>query len=394
MADTLDQLSALLAACRAQRTSAYKVGHDRWHADVAVDFENNVIARFLAPTYTVTRDSGGAVDARLFTDPEMVARAHHLWRHANARMECGGMNDPQATNTGCEVRSRSLAPGIRIVSGRYQLRSRASSILTLVEGVQRWIFFQGEEAACQFDAARAVRALLAAKARISGAVAVHGACFAVDGLGYLLCGAKRAGKTTNLFAALQNVPGAAFVANDRVYLHRHDTGISAYGSPHSIPVRLPTLLQFPALTKHLGKGQIIQGGASRGYTESVELTRTETRPQPSEAREVFISSGELTEAFGVDEVIRCRLAGAIHLLPLEETTHQGWQRQESKALADVVRANLHPRIETNFSYWDEVFDDLPRPYQDLSDCDGVAFWTLNSWAGLSEAWRRSPIARN
>jgi hypothetical protein len=79
---------------------------------------------------------------------------------------------------------------------------------------------------------------------------LHASCFAIDGQGVLVLGAKGAGKTTLLLHAL--LDGAArYVTNDRVLVSEGPGGLVATGIPTIVSVRANSLRFFPPLSRRL-----------------------------------------------------------------------------------------------------------------------------------------------
>jgi hypothetical protein len=91
---------------------------------------------------------------------------------------------------------------------------------------------------------RVVRELAASAMVQAGCLPVHGAAIVVDDEVVLICGPKRAGKTTLLVHALQC--GAAFAANDRVFVDGLDPP-TARGMPTIVRLRSGTVERFEGL---------------------------------------------------------------------------------------------------------------------------------------------------
>ncbi len=117
---------------------------------------------------------------------------------------------------------------------------------------------------------RVVREMAMVACHRGDGLLVHGAAFAVDARGVVLAGPKRAGKTTLLLHALQ-AAGTAFVANDRVLLHREDGRLRLRGMPTVVKLRPSTLATFPAM-------------AERIQTRAYQHTRTLAEGDPPGAR--------------------------------------------------------------------------------------------------------------
>jgi hypothetical protein len=91
---------------------------------------------------------------------------------------------------------------------------------------------------------RVVRELFTVACHRAGLLPLHAAAFVTGGGAVLVCGAKRAGKTSVLVHALER--GARFLSNDRVWIRLGD-------APHALPMptivmlRDGTLERFPSL---------------------------------------------------------------------------------------------------------------------------------------------------
>jgi hypothetical protein len=99
---------------------------------------------------------------------------------------------------------------------------------------------------------RVVRELAAVASATEARVHLHAAAFALGDAGAAIVGAKGAGKTTLLLHAL-HIPGAAFVANDRLHIHDGPLGPRARGIPTIVNVRAPTRAMFPELAARLAR---------------------------------------------------------------------------------------------------------------------------------------------
>lgn len=357
-----EELHELVAASRANPPHRLTLGHSGWQATVATDALADVVTRFLAPIYTVVPEANQEVEAWMITDPGLVRTAQALYRATSA--------------TRHEANSLWLA-------GQYTLRAEASRILTLHHEDERFVYIDGNADARNFDAARAVRALLASKAFVAGAVAVHAAAIVASGGAYLLCGPKRSGKTTNLMSALRYLPSVSYLANDRVYLVATPDGVRAFGSPHSIPIRPASYQAVPELASRFGLGREM-GGTARGYLNPASSI--------TEQPEIYLSSEELISVFGVKEVTNAPFAGVIEVTSEPLGDVPAWSAGDASQASKVICANLHDRIETNFAYWDDVYAN--NPAYDLPSLAGCSYWALNSWSDLEGAWRTSPFITN
>jgi len=137
---------------------------------------------------------------------------------------------------------------------------------------------------------RVVRELAASAMVQAGCLPVHGAAIVVDDEVVLICGPKRAGKTTLLVHALHC--GAAFAANDRVFVDGLDPAM-ARGMPTIIKLRSGTVDRF-------------EGLRSRFETARYDWTRTLRSCAPGIDRpDGHIASGGRR---GISGAQLCRLA--------------------------------------------------------------------------------------
>jgi hypothetical protein len=75
---------------------------------------------------------------------------------------------------------------------------------------------------------------------------IHGALVARHGVGVMLCGESRAGKSTLAYACARK--GWTFVSDDGTFLLRNRAGRDAIGNPHTIRFREDAKLLFPELS--------------------------------------------------------------------------------------------------------------------------------------------------
>jgi hypothetical protein len=81
-----------------------------------------------------------------------------------------------------------------------------------------------------------------------GVFALHASAFMYKGSGVVVAGLARSGKTTALLAFMGE--GAAYIGDDRVYLHAAGRGI--YGLPQPLSVRAAHLSELPDLARTVG----------------------------------------------------------------------------------------------------------------------------------------------
>ncbi|ANW21540.1 hypothetical protein I3J09_27050 [Streptomyces clavuligerus] len=104
-------------------------------------------------------------------------------------------------------------------------------VLTVTAPLPRWL---------PLLALRCTRAVARALAVTAGAVPLHGAGVELAGVGLVLVGGKRAGKTTAALSLVRS-SGAALVSNDDVLLHASGDRWRMVGGPRSMGVRTDSL---------------------------------------------------------------------------------------------------------------------------------------------------------
>ena len=95
---------------------------------------------------------------------------------------------------------------------------------------------------------RVVRELFMIHGYSRNQVLMHGAALRVNGLGVLIAGPKKSGKTT-LLVHLLNHEHARYLSNDRTLVCFEENGPVGYGMPTLISLRAPTLHLFPDLNR-------------------------------------------------------------------------------------------------------------------------------------------------
>jgi hypothetical protein len=172
---------------------------------------------------------------------------------------------------------------------------------------ERWHLFFGVDAGarsvvivarCHDDHARVglmrvVRELATAALTNRKRLPVHGAAFEMDGRAVLICGPKRAGKTTLLVHALRG--GGAFLSNDRLFV---DTA----GPPHAQAMPTVVMLRNGTFDQHPGLEAAL---ADRTF----DRARTIAECAPGSVRsEPHTSAGYRRP--GISPAQFCRLMGA------------------------------------------------------------------------------------
>ena len=140
---------------------------------------------------------------------------------------------------------------------------------------------------------RVVRELAMIATRRAGALVVHGAGVLLDGAGYVLAGARKAGKTTLLLHLLARAD-ARYVANDRVVVAQDVSGEARlHGMPTIVTVRDRTARTFPAFWTAL-----VASGFHAWSTLDETARRGRRRRAPSPAGWP-LSAVQLTTLLGV-----------------------------------------------------------------------------------------------
>jgi len=148
-----------------------------------------------------------------------------------------------------------------------------------------------------------VRELVTNHAQRTGGLLLHASAFAAGRRGVIMCGPKKAGKTTLLVHALRT-GSVEYVSNDRVLV---PPGASphAHGVPTVVRLRRGTLDVFPTLAESL---------ASTGYEQRLSLEESVGRPAAgvaplSGARR--LSPAQLCRVLGVQARAACEIAALV-----------------------------------------------------------------------------------
>jgi hypothetical protein len=147
----------------------------------------------------------------------------------------------------------------------------------------------GSIAAARVAFMRVVRELAASEARRHGALLLHAAALGLGGRAVLLVGPKRAGKTTLLLRALA-IPGATFVANDRVVVGPGAMAV-ARGMPSIVAVRPEVLGALGAV------GERVRVLGYRHDLTMAEARRSGATPPPGGGAD--LTPAQLCDVLGV-----------------------------------------------------------------------------------------------
>lgn len=191
---------------------------------------------------------------------------------------------------------------------------------------------------------RVVRELGTVAMYEAGHLAVHGAAFVHEGGAVIVCGPKRAGKTSLLVHALSQ--GSAFVSNDRLFVDLDDP-TQVRGMPTIVMLRNGTLERFDTLRRRFEAARF-------------DRARTLSECAPGVEREKPIAS-EGFDRQGISPAQLCALLDApmvgtaparALLLPTIDATAHGIdiQRMEpQRAEAALARCLLKPSDPVRYS---------------------------------------------
>jgi hypothetical protein len=146
---------------------------------------------------------------------------------------------------------------------------------------------------------RVVRELAAIASTRDALLHLHAAAFALDGAGIAIGGAKGAGKTTTLCHALQ-IPGARFIANDRLLLYDSEAGVEGAGFPTIVRLRGDAIVLFPGLTSRLKR-----------YHHSATMAEADRDPRPSREALAGVSPAQFCAAAGVAPEVGAELRAVL-----------------------------------------------------------------------------------
>jgi hypothetical protein len=244
-AQRADELDALLADVHAAATLRCEVasGRDRVLFAASSSAAAEWPRRYLQPTFAFARP------AAIRASAVHVVCCSALHDRARRLLDRVGRGRAAETYEGNTARRHGLG------RGRLALAYVRRPGVTFVEQPSRVVSFvtAGEDDEAPFEAARLIRALLTGALEERGLFVVHAGAVRVGGRGVLICGPKRAGKTT-LVCALAETAGAEFIANDRVYVGAVEERLRLQGWPMSVRIGIGTCLASPGLRAQLRPG--------------------------------------------------------------------------------------------------------------------------------------------
>jgi hypothetical protein len=258
------------------------------------------------------------------------------------------------------------------------------------EGAERWFLLYGSrERGHERELGRLLRTFAVYRAEEAGGFSVHGSAFTLpDGRAYVLCGGEGAGKTTNLIAALETVPGASLLSNDRVVAIADGDAFAVHGFPHAISVRRGTLLLNQSLLRAVVGHDDGRSPEIAGYDHRIAQTADLSAPAAAGFElSVFFSPAELAAHLGTGVVPRGTLAGVIEIADGEAGIEEAWTRVTDRSAATVLHAHRHPCFDHLAPFWNALLP-VPRPRVDVRALDDVPLWRLRSRGHLQLAWER------
>jgi hypothetical protein len=239
------------------------------------------------------------------------------------------------------------------------------------------VLYDAELKPTRYSVARVLRTFLVHRALATGRAVVHASAFVtVSGNTFLLCGDERSGKTTHLIAALTHLPGVSLLSNDRVVLNAEGGVIRAYGFPHSIGVRLGTLLLNDALKTLLADADPVRPfvGKRFKYDQCYCLeTSGDSASQfvPNSELRLYFSPAELAELLGSQTVCSGTLRGII-LPSLDREAGAGrWEPVSPSAarVREVLASYRHRYYDNGEPFWNDL---LPAPGPDQLSDDAIS----------------------
>lgn len=210
---------------------------------IGVDCENpshlQWLEDFLVPWFVRSRVEEADVEVALRSDPsrfaELVRRRATPVRIDTFALDTRTLRFPVCGSSGNEL----------------VVFDETSKVFYLIDGERKHveILDASDDRSARTALMRVVREIAMIHVRRRGLL-LHASCFALDGAGVLVLGAKGAGKTTLLLHAL--LDGAArYVTNDRVLVSEGPAGLVATGIPTIVSLRADSLAFFPRLAGRL-----------------------------------------------------------------------------------------------------------------------------------------------
>lgn len=316
------------------------------------------LREFFGPAYPRAGECGPGVTLRLDAD-ERRARQERLERaEPPAPLACFTLDGEQ-----------ERLPGWRHQGGAVTVRlDDARALLTVGEGVE--LCADGDGRALRLALLRVVRELATLHALARGALHLHGAGFAAAPGAIAILGAKRAGKTTMLLAALR-AAGSGFLANDRLLLEPGGATPLLRGMATIVRIRREGL----ALVAGLPPPDF--GAPHRYYLTLDECARGSALLGPTERDPASMSPAQL-----------CRWTGApmLHAAPLAAFVFPEVDAEERRfSIARLPPEEAEARLRDAL-FHPGLGGEAPEAFRRFAPRPGFA----RSSASLSGAARRIP----
>jgi hypothetical protein len=289
------------------------------------------LLEFLGPAFEERPDAAAGHQVTLETSLDSFKELESLGPHASARsVGCFALDARMAT---C---ARWNAPGGEDVVFDQAMRAFYSK-----EGPDRTrIVAEPANRAARVGLFRVVREIVTARVLSGDRLLVHGAALAWKGQGYVIAGAKEAGKTTLLLHLLSRADGA-FVANDRVMIRADRDPVAVRGMPTIVNVRVSSLARLPHLEAIF---------CERNYHHHFLLDE-EGRPTAASAAgqsgSWSITPAQLVDILGSDRVSEVPMGGLI--FPTRTNLPGGMRldRLSRRAAVERLRDSLFRAGETS-----------------------------------------------
>lgn len=345
---------------------------------------------YVHPFYALEpRRTGAEAIFAILRDGDLHNRAAAAWRALEWRLWSGQPHAPEVLARGEGYLFFETDDGVGLGRARYPLRQDGAPILFLRPrpGAAWRMLTPGDAVEDLINEGRGVRALAARAQLDGGAICLHAAAIAVAGRAYVICGDKGLGKTSNLVWALENLPGADFISNDKVFISRGPSGPFVSGSPQSAPVRIGALARSPRLSRLLREGG--QPGAARGYRVTLDPDR---RPSGGHGRydpqEVYFAPSELASVFGKHVLPGASLGAVVLLAPKSDRSPTPWSKIPAAEGLDELALHLRTRLDDAAPYWDVLLPSQTGPGSLEIVLAGTQFLRLSAAERLGEAWGR------
>ncbi len=142
---------------------------------------------------------------------------------------------------------------------------------------------------------RVVRELTVTDALADGRPLLHAAVVDIDGVGFAICGSKRAGKSSLMLQMLRQTD-ARFVANDRAVARQVEGSWLVRGMPTITALRADSLARFPEVAARL------RSARDRHWLTPDESATTTARPWADDEKPIDLAPASVCTLLGVEPV--------------------------------------------------------------------------------------------